>query len=368
MYRKNLLLDATLIDRRPSGTATRLAGLLEAYVRLFGADELTLLYDSERPPSVELCSAGMRVIASHPPRGPLLRWLFGSRFLEEMVHRAGACAVLTDALPPPRVRSARVLATVHDLRFLDPAISSRLRRTGGRHVVLPRLRTVYRVVAVSDAMARAVCEAARLPPARVVVLPNGVIVPPQRQPRAAPPADQPLTVVVLGHLERRKDPRTALRGFAAWAKREPRARLVVAGSDREGLEGNLRGMARQLELDRRVAFLGPVDAATKETLLASAFAVVLASLHEGFGLVGLEAQAHGTPVVASALASHREVFGDGAWFFLPGQAEELAASLRSLPESWDVLSRLALENARHWTWEATAKALRQVQQEAMADH
>ena len=54
---------------------------------------------------------------------------------------------------------------------------------------------------------------------------------------------------------------------------------------------------------------------------------VLSSRWEGFGLVLVEAMAHGLPVVSSNLPTSQEIMGDFGLYFQNGNVEELADKL-----------------------------------------
>src|SRR6185437_15557921 len=76
-----------------------------------------------------------------------------------------------------------------------------------------------------------------------------------------------------------------LRAFAAARRRVPGLRLDIAG--RGPLEPALRALAKELELEDAVRFLGyvaPVQRAIEESAV-----IVVPSLGEGFGMVALEA-------------------------------------------------------------------------------
>ena len=84
-----------------------------------------------------------------------------------------------------------------------------------------------------------------------------------------------------------------LRVFAEVARREPGARLLLVGSG--PLAEAVRQQVRDLGLDENVLFLGRRSDVPE--LLAAMDRLLFPSLHEGFGLVALEAQASGLPCV-----------------------------------------------------------------------
>ena len=76
---------------------------------------------------------------------------------------------------------------------------------------------------------------------------------------------------------------------------------------------------------------------------------VLSSRWEGFGLVLVEAMAHGLPVISSDLPTSQEIMGDFALYFKNGHVEELAQRLyESTTLDWQAKSAEALTIAHQF--------------------
>ncbi|MDO6386057.1 glycosyltransferase family 1 protein [Uliginosibacterium sp. 31-12] len=106
------------------------------------------------------------------------------------------------------------------------------------------------------------------------------------------------------------------------------------------------------------ASLGYLPASALSELYASARYLAFPSHFEGFGLPVLEAQSHGLPVIASDIPVLREVAGEGALFFPPGDARALADCMKSLHDDdalFSALSKKALANATRFSWEKAAR-------------
>jgi glycosyltransferase involved in cell wall biosynthesis len=128
----------------------------------------------------------------------------------------------------------------------------------------------------------------------------------------------------LGRLSPEKGVRQLL---AAWKKvRSPHARLVIAGTGFE--EEQMRSLARDLPT---VDFRGFVDRSRHDDLWAKAkFLIVPSVWLEPFGLVALEAMAHGRPLVVSKLGALPEIVGEAGIVVDPTRADELAAACDAL--------------------------------------
>ena len=76
---------------------------------------------------------------------------------------------------------------------------------------------------------------------------------------------------------------------------------------------------------------------------------VLSSRWEGFGLVLVEAMAHGLPIVSSDLPTSKEIMGDFGLYFKNGDIEDLAERLEDATHiDWDKKSQEAIEIAKRF--------------------
>lgn len=130
------------------------------------------------------------------------------------------------------------------------------------------------------------------------------------------------TVLMLGRMlaaERYKGHDQMLEAWPAVGVKLPTARLVIAGDgdDRPRLEAK----ARALGVGDRVEFTGFVPDSARDALYRRAQLFAMPSQGEGFGLVYLEAMAHGLPCLGSTQDAAREVIADGVTGYLMNQTD-----------------------------------------------
>lgn len=122
-----------------------------------------------------------------------------------------------------------------------------------------------------------------------------------------------------------------------------------------------RDRSRLLELAPAGALMvhNGVDDAEYAELLGGAFALVHASLDEGFGIPLIEAMSAGTPVVVSDIPIFREVGADAAGYFPAEDPDAAAAAIRSLedPAVWRARSERGRQVAARYDWDASAGVL-----------
>ena len=109
-----------------------------------------------------------------------------------------------------------------------------------------------------------------------------------------------------------------------------------------------------------VRFVPPVSQPELAVWTSAATAVAVPSYNESFGLVAVEAQATGTPVVAAAVGGLTTVVRDGVSGLLVDTHEprDWAASLRRLIDDPELAARLgrgAVAHAQDFSWERTAE-------------
>lgn len=179
-------------------------------------------------------------------------------------------------------------------------------------------------------------------------------------------ADDALVLLFAGRIQPLKAPDVLLRAVAELVARRPdlRGRLVVpvvGGPSGSGLErpAALANLAAELRIDDVVRFVPPVPQHELSGWYAAATLVAVPSYNESFGLVAAEAQASGAPVVAAAVGGLTTVVRDGHSGLLVDTHEprDWAAALERVAGDAALRDRLAagaLEQARHFSWEATA--------------
>jgi glycosyltransferase involved in cell wall biosynthesis len=169
------------------------------------------------------------------------------------------------------------------------------------------------------------------------------------------------TVVYLGRLKKYKSIDHLLMGFSLLLDKIPEARLVIVGDG--DYKDNLMGLAGKLGLEDRVEFTGYVDKHEKIERLQKSWVAVYPSLKEGWGLTNIEANACGTPVIASNVAGLRDsvIRGTTGLLFEYGNVQELCECMTKIlsdAEYREKLIRGGLSWARSFSWdEAAAKTL-----------
>ncbi|MDQ3887241.1 MAG: D-inositol-3-phosphate glycosyltransferase [Actinomycetota bacterium] len=211
--------------------------------------------------------------------------------------------------------------------------------------------------------------------ARTVTIPPGVdlerFTPGSRQAARTALGLPPDAVVLVfvGRIQPLKGPDVLLRAAAEMLHRDPglRARLrllVVGGPSGSGLAEPtaLQELAVALEIPDVVRFAPPQDGADLTTVYRAADVVAVPSHNESFGLVALEAQACGTPVVAAAVGGLSMAVADQhSGLLVEGhRASDWADALAAVvlhPTRARVLATGAIKHALRFSWERTTDAL-----------
>ena len=133
------------------------------------------------------------------------------------------------------------------------------------------------------------------------------------------PEDDPL-VLFVGRVQPLKGIDVAVEAFALLRRQHPAARLVVVGGP-SGPSGsgelqNARDVADKAGATEVVSFLHPVEHSVLARYYRAADVLLVPSRSESFGLVAVEAQASGLPVVAARVGGLAYAVADGQSGFL----------------------------------------------------
>lgn len=185
-------------------------------------------------------------------------------------------------------------------------------------------------------------------------------------------------ITFVGRIQPLKAPDVMLRAVAVLLERRPALRstltvAVVGGPSGSGLDhpDSLVRLAEELGIDQLVRFVPPVTQDALVDWYAASSLVCVPSYNESFGLVAIEAQATGTPVVAAAVGGLPTAVRDGSSGLLVyghDPASYAAAFERILlePGLRDILGAGAERHAQQFGWDRTAERMLGVYAEAQA--
>ncbi|AJT41659.1 glycosyltransferase [Psychromicrobium lacuslunae] len=229
-----------------------------------------------------------------------------------------------------------------------------------------------RIVAAADRLiANTAAEAAQLAQLyggcqdQIAVVPPGVDLetfrPPVSKINAA--EDSALQIVFAGRLQRLKGPHLLLGALAQLRSTRPELRfqLTVIGSQSGKQHYDLPALAKELGVGEQVRFLEPLPPSSLAQQFAAADVVAMPSSSESFGLVALEAQACGTPVLATNVGGLSQAVIDGETGYLVNGLSESdwAAALEKIhllgAAGRAAMGRAGVQHAGRHSWQHTAE-------------
>jgi D-inositol-3-phosphate glycosyltransferase len=188
-----------------------------------------------------------------------------------------------------------------------------------------------------------------------------------------------LVITFVGRIQPHKGPELLIRATSEMIKHSPqlRPKLVVniiggaSGANTSEVE-RMKELVAWLGISDVVQFAPPVPRADLPQWYRAADLVCVPSYSESFGLVALEAQACGTPVVATAIGGLRTAVADGISGVLvdghdPRAWSSVLARLLQEPQRRVLLSMGAIEHASHFGWDATARGTLDIYDQVITD-
>jgi D-inositol-3-phosphate glycosyltransferase len=279
----------------------------------------------------------------------------------------------------PLIHSAHTLAKVKNAALAegdDP--EPRARVIGEEQVVAE----ADRLVANTAEEARQLVDFYGADPRRTLVIPPGVDLQRfrpgdrQRARQRVGVAQDAVVLLFVGRIQPLKAPDMVLHAAARMLADDPGLReklevLVVGAPSGSGLAEpqRLQELAVALGVTDVVRFLPPQPPEQLADHYRAADVAVVPSHNESFGLVALEAQACGTPVVAAAVGGLCTAVDDGvSGLLVPGRdPEDYAAAIRRVLASRELLAAGARRHAAAFSWDRTTDSLLDAYAAAMAE-
>lgn len=185
--------------------------------------------------------------------------------------------------------------------------------------------------------------------------------------------------VYAGRLEKTKGIGTLLDAFKKLKKENPEldAKLVLAGGDKEeidfktGLPVNPHLKDKVKGMEEYIEFIGPQSQQGLSNLFSKATSVIVPSYYESFGMVAAEAQACGTPVIASGVGGLKDVVSHGKTGLQvkPKDPSQLAKAMKTILKDNLLAKRLGKEAGdrarRIFNWSTIAKEIDKTYEELL---
>jgi D-inositol-3-phosphate glycosyltransferase len=266
----------------------------------------------------------------------------------------------------PLVHSAHTLAKVKNLLLAEGDVPEPRARVIGEEQVVAE---ADRLVASTRAEAHELVAHYQADPTRVDVVPPGVDLdmfapgPADRAALGIPPDGR--VVLYVGRVQPLKAPDLLLRAVARIRATDPQLRLhvvVLGGPSGACPDEWLPDLARALGIGDAVRFVAPVGRSTLAAYYRAADVTVVPSYNESFGLVALESQACGTPVVAAAVGGLTTAVADRVSGLLvdghdPSVWANVLCDLLRSPGRLDRFAAAARTQAARFSWERTTAGL-----------
>jgi D-inositol-3-phosphate glycosyltransferase len=282
----------------------------------------------------------------------------------------------------PLIHTAHTLAKAKNANLADGDSPEPFARIVGEEQVVAESD---RLIANSDDEAKQLLDWYAADPAKVVTIPPGVDLEMFRladasaaRTRLGIPPDA-LVLLFVGRLQPLKAPDVLIRAAAGIAARDPelarRLQVIVVGAPSgSGLAepDALPRLAAELGIAHQVRFEPPASREALADFYCAADLTVVPSYNESFGLVALESQACGTPVVAAAVGGLPTAVSDGVSGLLVDTHRTEAwtkalVGLLNSPMRRAALAEGARAHAERFSWRHTADGLLVAYRDAMVD-
>jgi len=179
-------------------------------------------------------------------------------------------------------------------------------------------------------------------------------------------APDAIMLTFVGRVQPHKGPDVLLKAAAEMVMHTPHLRAKLAVVIIGGASGSInelekiKALAKFLKIEDVTHFIEPASREVLPDWYRASDLVCVPSYSESFGLVALEAQACGTPVVATAIGGLRTAVSDGISGSLvdghdPKAWSAVISRLIMEPQRRLLLGMNAVEHASHFGWEGTAR-------------
>lgn len=262
----------------------------------------------------------------------------------------------------------KTVTTIHDLttlRFDNPTKNQlvfKLKQRVYGYVIKRAARQSAAIITPSQFVKGDVVQFTGIKPSKITVTSEAADTITEK-PEAMPELKGKKFIMYVGRPTPHKNLERLIGAFEELGARHPELVLVLAGKK----DSNYRRIEAGVQ-NKNIIFTGFVSQGQLRWLYENCAAYVFPSLSEGFGLPGLEAMAHGAPVVSSSATCLPEVYGQAAYYFDPLSQPAMADAINEVLANKKLRVALIKEGRRQitkYSWQRTAEQTLAVYKQAL---
>lgn len=348
-----------VIDARESGTSTgRYIDKLVEYLHgLKPSYEFVVLTKATRVEFIKTIAPDFEIVESN-----YKEFTFAEQigFLRQL-NGLKADLVHFGMTQQPVLYRAMAVTTIHDLtttRFTNPDknwLAFKFKQQVYKWVVKRVARKSERLIVPSEYVKRDVAQFAKVPANKITVTYEAA----DKLADLAEPV-QSLSnkdfIMYVGRAQPHKNLKSLVEAFAKLKSDHPKLSLVLVGK----FDDNYRLLQKYVakKAIKNVVFTGYVSDGQLRWIYENAKVYVFPSLSEGFGLPGLEALAHGLPLVSSKATCLPEIYKDAALYFDPNDTADMVEKIKSVLDDKKLADELRQKGPRlasKYSWKHTAE-------------
>ncbi len=267
------------------------------------------------------------------------------------------------------------IVTIHDITpFFFPGhkMKSLIRKIGFRAVFFSSVKKASKVIAVSESTKKDIIKYFKINENKIEVIYEGV----DGQFKLTPQyLSDELTkkykitkpfIFYTGVWRNHKNLVGLIKAFGIVKNKYKLDYQLALGGEEDPYYPEIRKTWEELGLENDIIRVGFIDQKELDLFYNIAEVFVIPSFREGFGLVGLEAMACGTPVVASKTTSLPEILGEAAIYFDPRNPQEMAEKIKLVltdKKLYNELIEKGFRQVKKYSWEKMGEETKKIYDE-----
>ena len=296
-----------------------------------------------------------------------LSWALAEIFLvAKKARQIRANLIHAPAMFGPWFSSIPVVVTFHDLSYFTHPQLMRNRLLTPYVKLMERIGAwnAKRIISISQATSNALLKYLNIPLEKIDLVYSSGRPQAHVQRETSPKKD---LFLAMGQRSPYKSLETAILAINQIPE-EHRPQLVITGSHGDD---PLLALVDELHLEKFVKLLEWVSNDELAELLSTCTALIETTVAAGFGMPALEAMEIGVPVIISDIEVFREIAGENALYFKPGDPQSLAGSIQRISSNSELIKKLSIAGplrAREFSWKKCAAGTVQSFKKALSEH